>query len=370
MLNSKDSLNNFFKGKDILITGITGFKGSWLSIWLLNLGANVYGLALDPPSEPSLFKSSDLLQKIKYKKIDIRNFDDVKNYFLKVNPDFVFHLAAQSLVKTSYEDPLKTWHTNLMGTVHVLESLRILNKKCISLIITSDKCYENNEWCWGYRETDNLGGADPYSGSKGSAELAFSSYYRSFFADNNNTFLCSARAGNVIGGGDWASNRIVPDCIKSWTQKRPVELRDPKATRPWQHVLEPLSGYLRIAQLLSSRANIDGHAFNFGPSLNFEYTVEDVVKRLSSKWPNSKYFCDKKEVNQEKESKLLRLNCDKALSLLKWRPTLNFEETIEYTGNWYFNYYNSNEEFIPIEFCSQQIENFSKLSKERGNLWI
>jgi len=229
-------LSSIFEQKKVLITGHTGFKGVWLSHWLNQMGANIVGLALDPPTNPSHFTASNLAELIDDYRVDIRNRIELEKYVLDVQPDFVFHLAAQALVRQSYEDPLETWNTNVLGTLHVLEALRKLDKKCIAVIVTSDKCYENIEWVWGYRETDAMGGPDPYSASKGAAELAIRSHIKSFFSKNK-VRIASARAGNVIGGGDWADHRIIPDCVKSWSTGDLVSLRNPYATRPWQHVL-------------------------------------------------------------------------------------------------------------------------------------
>jgi CDP-glucose 4,6-dehydratase len=232
-------LRGIFKGKKVLITGNTGFKGSWLSIWLHKLGAEVHCVSVDVPTEPSNFKELNLESRINHTFLDIREFSAISNLISAVKPDFIFHLAAQSIVSTSYKDPIRTIETNILGTSHVLESLRLSNHECVAVIITSDKCYDNVEWVWGYKETDRLGGKDIYSGSKGGAELVYKSYYHSFFRnENSNIKLAAARAGNVIGGGDWAQDRIVPDCIRSWSKGDAVTIRNQYATRPWQHVLE------------------------------------------------------------------------------------------------------------------------------------
>ena len=351
--------NSLFINKKILITGCTGFKGSWLSIWLNILGAKIYGLALKPPTKPSLFDEAKLENIVENNIIDIRDSKKVTNLINKIKPDYIFHLAAQPLVHHSYLNPIETWHTNVMGTVNILDSLRTLDKKCIGVIITSDKCYENQEWLWGYRETDSLGGDDPYSASKGSAELAFKSYYKSFFYDSKcvKTRVASARAGNVIGGGDWAENRIVPDCIKAWSKDLTVVIKSPKSTRPFQHVLEPLSGYISLAEKLNLIEEINGQSFNFGPLSNANYNVIDVVKELSKNWESSKWKISTNK-NEFSESKLLKLNCDKALSLLNWEPTLNFEKTMQLTSNWYFDFYNKNG-FNVFEKCCEQINEFS-----------
>ena len=352
--------NQFFLNKKVLITGNTGFKGSWLSIWLNLLGAKLYGLALEPPTHPSLFEEARINKIIESNKIDIRDFKKVKDLVIDIQPDYVFHLAAQPIVKYSYLHPLETWQTNVLGTVNILESLRFLNKKCIGIIITSDKCYENLEWEWGYRETDRLGGSDPYSASKGSAELAFSSYHKSFFSKNymSKVRIASARAGNVIGGGDWAENRIIPDCIKSWIDNLPAQIKSPNSTRPFQHVLEPLSGYISLAEKLSINGKLSGQSFNFGPLSNSNHKVIDVVKKLSKSWNNSSWEINKGE-SKIGEAKLLKLNCDKALSLLKWEPTLDFEKTMELTFDWYYNYYY--EKISSFDKCCSQIKEYKSI---------
>ena len=352
--------NQFFLNKKVLITGNTGFKGSWLSIWLNLLGAKLYGLALAPPTHPSLFEEARLNKIIENNKIDIRDFKKVKDLVIDIQPDYVFHLAAQPIVKYSYLHPVETWQTNVLGTVNILESLRFLNKKCIGIIITSDKCYENLEWEWGYRETDRLGGSDPYSASKGSAELAFSSYHKSFFSKNymSKVRIASARAGNVIGGGDWAENRIIPDCIKSWIENLPAQIKSPNSTRPFQHVLEPLSGYISLAEKLSINGKLSGQSFNFGPLSNSNHKVIDIVKKLSKSWKNSSWEINKGE-SKISEAKLLKLNCDKALSLLKWEPTLDFEKTMELTFDWYYNYYY--EKISSFDKCCSQIKEYKSI---------
>ena len=350
--------NNCFSKKKVLITGNTGFKGSWLSIWLDLLGAKIYGLALNPPTNPSLFEKANLDYIVEQNITDIRDTEKVIKTIKEIEPDYIFHLAAQPLVSLSYSKTVETWNTNVIGTVNVLESLRLLNNECIGIIITSDKCYENQEWEWGYRENDLLGGADPYSASKGSAELAFSSYQRSFFSNNsdNKIRICSARAGNVIGGGDWADNRIVPDCIKAWIKGNTVDIKSPESTRPFQHVLEPLNGYITLAEKLKLNKKLSGHSFNFGPPSNFNYKVIDVVKELSKKWTDASWEINAKQTKYS-ESKLLKLNCDKALSLLNWEPTLDFNTTIDMTSDWYYSFY-KNKNLNVLEKCRQQIKDF------------
>ena len=354
--------NNIFNNKKILITGNTGFKGSWLTIWLNLLGAKLYGLSNNIPTKPSLYEEGNLDGVIQNNILDIRDLTKVSNLINTIQPDFIFHLAAQPLVSASYINPSDTWQTNVMGTVNVLDSLRVLDKKCISVLITSDKCYENQEWEWGYRETDRLGGDDPYSASKGSAELVIKSYIASFFSTTkcSKIKVSSARAGNVIGGGDWAKNRIVPDCVRAWSKNKPVKIKSPNSTRPFQHVLEPLSGYLCLAEKLATDEDFNGQSFNFGPNSDANYRVIDVVNALSKSWPESKWEVNTIKKNEFKESKLLKLNCDKALSLLKWKPILNFEQTILLTSKWYFEFYN-NKNINIFDQCCEQIKFFNNL---------
>ena len=354
MFNSESFIN-----KKILITGNTGFKGSWLSIFLNLLGAKLYGLSLEPSTNPSLFEKAKLKEIINTYIIDIKNTEKVIKCVNDIQPDYIFHLAAQPLVKYSYLNPVETWQTNVIGTVNILESMRFLNKKCIGIIITSDKCYDNQEWDWGYRETDRLGGNDPYSASKGAAEFSFSSYFRSFFSDSSlsKIKIASARAGNVIGGGDWAENRIVPDCIKAWVKNLPVKIQSPDSTRPFQHVLEPLSGYILLAEKLNIDKRINGQSFNFGPSSNCNYKVIDVVKKLSEKWNKSSWEI-KNNGNNFSESKLLKLNCDKALSMIEWQPTLDFDTTMRLTNEWYYDFYNLDDINI-FDKCCDQIREYN-----------
>ena len=349
--------NQLFIGKKVLITGNTGFKGSWLSIWLHLLGAKIFGLALEAPTNPSLYEEANLSNIVQSNLINIKDNEKVINLVKKIEPDYIFHLAAQPLVKYSYLEPVETWETNVLGTVNILDALRKSEKKCIGIIITSDKCYENQEWDWGYRETDKLGGSDPYSATKGSAELAFNSFYKSFFKDKSisKIRIASARAGNVIGGGDWAEDRIVPDCIKAWAKHSTAEIKSPESTRPFQHVLEPISGYISLAEELNSNDLISGQSFNFGPPSNSNYRVIDVVSELSKNWIDSKWEI---KINKDNypETKLLKLNCDKAFSLIKWEPTLDFKTTMKFTSDWYFSFYNKKENIF--DMCCTQINDF------------
>ena len=353
-----------------MVTGHTGFKGAWLSLWLWKLGAKVHGFSLDIPTEPSLFAAAGLGELVSDGRGDVRNLSEIKKAFVETQPDFVFHLAAQPIVKASYDDPCGTFLTNVAGTVNVLEAMRGAKKQCTGVIITSDKCYENVEWTWGYRETDHLGGKDPYSASKAAAECAIRAMHHSFFSKDGPVRIAPARAGNVIGGGDWAASRIVPDAVRSWSQDKPVVIRSPHSTRPWQHVLEPLSGYLRLAQRLCQERTLAGEAFNFGPRSEQNHTVLDLLHSLARWWefsaPSSMIRVD--EPPAFHEAGLLKLNCDKALHGLQWQPTLAYDETVEFTSTWYFHYYRQNAGDIR-SFTLAQVEDYVTKARERSLAW-
>ena len=355
---------NHFKNKRILITGHTGFKGSWLTLWLNNLNAKVSGYSIDIPTNPSLFESLNLEQNIEHNIGDILDYDSLIDVFEKFKPEIVFHLAAQPIVSESIKNPIDTYRTNIIGSANVLECIRNTKHVKTAVMITSDKCYENVEWEYGYREIDALGGKDPYSASKAGAEIIFSSYFKSFL-NNDKLGICTARAGNVIGGGDWAIDRIVPDTIKSWTKNLPAILRNPRSTRPWQHVLEPLSGYLLLAyQLNKNNSLINGTSFNFGPSSDVIKSVEDLIDEMSQYWVGSLKELPKKSKNYN-ESSLLKLNCDKALKDLLWQPSLTFEETAKFTIDWYINYHNSKD---IISFTEKQIMEYQDNLFSRNKL--
>ena len=357
-----------FKDKKILITGHTGFKGTWLTAWLKLLGAEIVGISLDIVSDPSHFLEANLDDGIKDYRVDIRDREKVIEIIKKERPDFIFHLAAQSLVRESYLNPVDTWSTNLMGTLNILEALRKVDKKCTAVIITSDKCYDNVEWVWGYKETDSLGGPDPYSSSKGAAELLIKSYLKSFFASEDcEVRIASARAGNVIGGGDWAKDRIIPDCVKAWSQDKIVQLRNPNATRPWQHVLEPLSGYLRLAYDLDKSKRLHGEPFNFGPPAQQNQSVSELVEVMSHYWDKVRWEDISKTVDQPYESGLLKLNCDKALHELNWKAVMDFEETVSMTAEWYKSFYL--DQTTILDFTNSQLEKYTDLAKSRGLDW-
>ncbi len=362
-----------YNKKKIFITGNTGFKGSWLSSWLVKLGADVYGFSKDIPTEPSLFKLLNLENKLKGNFIGNIKDKERLHYFLdKVSPDFIFHLAAQAIVSKSYDDPIETIESNILGTANLLEYLKERNDRLNCVFITSDKCYENKEWIWGYRENDILGGKDIYSSSKACAELLIKSYMESFFKFQQKHKVVSVRAGNVIGGGDWAKDRIVVDCFKNWANGMPVTIRSPKATRPWQHVLEPLSGYLHLGAELVKNSKLNFESFNFGPRSFDERTVEKLAEDLYAQW-SLKH--KSKVINEPilrgnipfEEAGLLRLNCDKANNYLNWTPNLKYQECIEFIANWYITYY-SNESDI-CEFTNQQISYYEDLAKGRELSW-
>ncbi|MCG9900341.1 MAG: CDP-glucose 4,6-dehydratase [Hydrotalea sp.] len=361
-------MNNAFFGKKVLITGHTGFKGSWLSAWLKMSGAKVTGVGLDPYTSPSNFEASRIQDGIVDHRFNLCDAERLSNLIEELVPDYVFHLAAQALVRKSYEDPIETWQTNVMGTLHVLEGLRRLKNRCVAVIITSDKCYDNVEWIWGYRENDALGGPDPYSASKGAAELVIKSHIKSYFPRETSLVrIASARAGNVIGGGDWSLNRIVPDCIKAWSENKVVQLRSPHSTRPWQHVLEPLSGYLCLAVAMADKPELHGEAFNFGPQDQQNKSVLQLVTAMQTKWDQVKFVDVSGHVKGPYESGLLKLNCDKALHLLNWHAVLDFEETVALTTEWYKEYYLSSNNML--SYTMNQIKSYRAIALSKGMAW-
>lgn len=362
--------NNIYKDKKILLTGHTGFKGSWLTTWLIKLGANVVGISKDIPTNPSMFEELKLEKMIKHYFKDIRNLDEMINIVSSEKPDFLFHLAAQPIVSTSYIDPIETISSNVIGTANILEALKISNHKCTAVIITSDKAYDNVEQVWGYKEDDKMGGKDIYSGSKGAAELIIKSYYHSFFkSEKCNIKLAIGRAGNVIGGGDWAKDRIVVDCMEAWSEGKIVEIRAPKATRPWQHVLEPLSGYLNLGQVLYENNSLHGEAFNFGPRAEQNHTVEELLIDLSKYWDFDNVDDAYKVTGNIPfhEAGLLKLNCDKALFYLKWQANLEYKDTIKFTSEWYYDFYKTDKNIL--DKTLEQIVVYENMAKEKGLKW-
>ena len=356
-----------FKNSKVIITGHTGFKGSWLTAWLKELGADVMGISLEPNTSPSHFVASKIGKDIKNIKLDIRNRKKLEKKIVTFKPDFVFHLAAQALVGLSFKDSPLTWESNVLGTLNILESLKKLKNKCNVVIITSDKCYFNRETHSGYKETDILGGKDPYSASKASAEILVHSYVTSFFSKQKLIRIATARAGNVIGGGDWSDKRIIPDCIKSWSKNKTAKLRNPNSTRPWQHVIEAVGGYLCLAINLKFDKKLHGESFNFGPSLSKEYKVLDLVKNMSNYWENTSWKKSSKFKKKFFESGLLRLNCNKAKRLIKWRSTLKFNELTLMVVDWYRNYYLNKKNVSQI--TKSQIKEYQYLAFKRGSKW-
>lgn len=327
----------FWAGKRVLVTGHTGFKGSWLALWLHKLGAQVHGAALAPPTSPSLYQDADLAGLISHHDVDIRNLSALRKLIAVIQPEIVFHLAAQSLVRYSYESPVDTYATNVMGTVHVLEAARLTPSIQAIVNVTSDKCYENREWVWGYRESDAMGGFDPYSSSKGCAELVTSAYRRSYLASPEGAQLASVRAGNVIGGGDWALDRLVPDAMRAFLANKELVIRRPHSIRPWQHVLEPLHGYIVLAEKLFAKDVTFADGWNFGPSNDDARPVEWIVKALCSRWGDSRGYRVESGHGLH-EAHHLKLDCSKALASLGWAPLWSLPTALEKVVEWYRAY--------------------------------
>ena len=333
-VESMEMTDVWWKGKSVFVTGHTGFKGGWLSLMLARMGARVTGYALAPETQPNLYTLARIGEDIRSIEGDVRDAQALTAAMKDANPDVVLHLAAQSLVRRSYRDPVETYATNVMGTVHLLDAVRQTPGVRACVIITSDKCYENREWVWGYRENEAMGGHDPYSNSKGCAELVTSAYRRSFFGATGATSIASARAGNVIGGGDWAEDRLIPDLIRAFSAGKPAEIRYPEAIRPWQHVLEPLSGYLLLAQKLCEPANACAEGWNFGPSDEDSRPVSWIADRLAEKW-NSGAAWTTPGRPEPHEARHLRLDCSKARAILGWKPRLALSEALSWIVEWH-----------------------------------
>lgn len=363
---------NSYKNANVLVTGHTGFKGSWLSIWLKELGANVIGYSLDPPSVPNNFEASVIHNKLNHNYGDIRNIESLQYVFKNFQPEFVFHLAAQSLVRLSFDEPKSTFDINVGGTTNVLEAAKSFPSVKVIINITSDKCYENKEWIWGYRENDPLGGFDPYSASKGCAELVFKAYLKSFFSQSSPEKAmigaASVRAGNVFGGGDWGKDRLLPDCVRALCCGKPVGIRNPNSIRPWQHVLEPLSGYLWLGALLRQEPARYSGAWNLGPEDDSQITTIKLVERFIHFWGEGSWQ-DCSIQNAPHEANLLKLNCDKAHADLQWRAVLNLDEGLRMAADWYKKYYSfgSKEDMYPI--CVEQIRQYSDLAVLKALPW-
>ncbi|MDR2573074.1 MAG: CDP-glucose 4,6-dehydratase [Desulfovibrio sp.] len=365
---------NAYQGRRVFVTGHTGFKGSWLAAWLVRLGATVGGYADNIPTNPSHFSAMRLNEHMEDMRGDIRDRQALVKAIHDFKPDMIFHLAAQALVRKSYASPAETFETNMTGALNVLEAVRTCSSLGVLVLITSDKCYRNDEWVWGYRETDSLGGADPYSASKACAEIIAHSYFRSFFREG--PACATTRAGNVIGGGDWAEDRIVPDCARAWSENRPAVIRSPLATRPWQLVLEPLSGYLWLGARLSDNRphsfNPRGEAYNFGPAADVNNTVAEVAEALARYWPGFRVEADKAAQAGPKECTLLKLCCDKALAHLDWKAALQFDETIRYTAEWYRHFYRGEggkKTQNILDFTLGQIAAYENAAAQRDLAW-
>ena len=355
-----------YKGRKVLVTGHTGFKGSWLALWLQTMGADVYGYALEPNTLPNHY---DLLNlDMDDLKADLRDLDSLKSYVEKVQPEIVFHLAAQAIVRASYDDPIETISTNVMGTLNVYEACRSSNTVKTIINVTSDKCYENKDWIWGYRENDRMGGYDPYSASKGMSELLTASYRNSYFNLNeygktHTILLGSVRAGNVIGGGDWAQDRLIPDMMKAASTNSTVVIRNPLATRPWQHVLEPLSGYLMLGWRLLEGKNEYAEGWNFGPEISSNLSVGEITALSKNVWDAIDVSYNENK-SEHHEANLLMLDCSKANKILKWKPVWGIDTTIEKTIAWYMDHYNKNE----INTVAD-IKSFVESAKELNTPW-
>jgi len=352
---------NIYQGRRVLVTGHTGFKGSWLAFWLNQLGAEVAGISLDPESELSHW---DLLSlNIDDYRVDIRNAKKVQEVIGIFRPEIVFHLAAQPLVRRSYREPIENWSSNVMGTAHVLEACRHVESVKAIVAITTDKVYANQEWPWGYRENDRLGGHDPYGASKAACELLIDSYRKAFFCEKNAPLLASARAGNVIGGGDWSEDRLIPDLIRAVGQKQPLVIRSPNATRPWQHVLECLAGYLLLGQHALEERRECAEAWNFGPASEGNRTVEEVLTMLQAHWPMLKW--QQTESKQVHESTLLYLDHAKATAALGWKPVWNIEQTIQVTADWYRQFQEQG-----TVLTGRQLDNYITDARSAGVSWL
>jgi CDP-glucose 4,6-dehydratase len=358
--------DSVYRGRRVLVTGHTGFKGSWLTAWLTYLGAEVIGVSAYLPSDPCNFVALKLDEKIKHLECDIRELAKLKSIFESNQPDMVFHLAAQALVIRSYNDPKLTFDTNVNGTVNVLECIRTTGSVKTAVIITSDKCYQNVEWPWGYRENDRLGGDDPYSASKACAEIVSHAYMKSFFTDDFPR-VATVRAGNVIGGGDWAADRIVPDTVRAFASQNMAIIRNPYATRPWQHVLEPLSGYLWLGANLYQSRQLHGESFNFGPDQKVNKSVKELLDTFQLFWAGGKWSHNKAS-SEKKESTLLKLSCDKALHFLDWHAVLSFTDTVSLTAEWYKAYYSSEKNMY--DFTLQQIMYYISEAVKQKLPWV
>lgn len=373
------AFNDFYRGKRVLVTGHTGFKGSWLSIWLKELGAEVIGCSIAPPGQPSNFEACRLKDRVHHIHQDIRDYEGIRAIFETHEPEVVFHLAAQPIVRLSYLEPMRTLDTNIRGTFHILEAIRTTSCTKVLVNITSDKCYKNREQVWGYRESDPMGGFEPYSASKGSCELVFASYLNSFFNGGTNggreIGAVSVRAGNVIGGGDWGVDRLIPDCVKAFSEGRALAIRSPRAVRPWLHVLEPLSGYLWLGTLLGQFPERYSGSWNFGPHDTEYLNVKEIIEMFTGFWGKGEWedvstpLPDGDTALDFHESEMLKLCCDKARSYLKWYSILSPETYLRLTAEWYRVFYESPRQRDMHAVCVDQIHHYTEKAREIGLLW-
>ena len=367
-----ESFNNVFRGKKVFLTGHTGFKGSWLALWLNELGAEVHGYALAPDTQPNLFEVAGVERTLASHTVaDIRDFSALQQAMLQVQPDMVFHLAAQPLVRRSYQEPRETYETNVMGTVNLLEAIRSVASVRVCQVITSDKCYENHEWVYAYRENDAMGGYDPYSNSKGCAELVVASYRQSFFhpdlIGSHGVSLASSRAGNVIGGGDWADDRIIPDCVRALVAGKSIEVRNPYAIRPWQHVLEPLSGYLWLAARQWQDAGVFEGGWNFGPSGAGNVDVQQIVEQALIVWGHGEWHAPEALEARLHEANFLKLDITKASSLLSWGPVCSVQQAVADTMNWYKAFVLGEQDMHALTIA--QINHYSRRAEDLALPW-
>ncbi|MEC0227953.1 CDP-glucose 4,6-dehydratase [Paenibacillus alba] len=356
-------MSSFWENKRVFITGHTGFKGSWLSLWLAHKGAKVIGYSIDIPTNPSIFNICEIEKYIEKSIVgDINNLDFLKESIIQAEPDIVFHMAAQSLVRESYKSPVQTYMVNVMGTVNILEAVRTCKSIRAVINITTDKCYENHEWVWGYRENENLGGFDPYSNSKACSELVTSAYRNSYFhndqIETHKVAIASARAGNVIGGGDWAKDRLIPDIIHSLLNNKKIIIRNPDAIRPWQHVLEPLSGYMNLAEKLYELGSEYAEAWNFGPKENDVESVSWIVEKLCAKWPSDNHGYEIEKSEKMHEAHYLKLDCSKAKSKLLWKPRWSLDQALDKIVEWTLAYRNNDSLY---EVCIKQITEYESI---------
>ena len=365
---------HIYQDKRVLVTGHTGFKGSWLAVWLRELGATVVGFSLAPPSRPNNFTACSLEDKVTHIYGDVRDLEQLASAFRKHEPEVVFHMAAQALVRSSYVDPKLTFDTNVGGTVNLLEAVRMTPSVKVVINVTSDKCYENQEVVCGYRENDPLGGNDPYSASKGCAELAFAAYRESFFRKDTHQArpvgAASVRAGNAIGGGDWGRDRLIPDCVRALSAKQTVGIRNPRAVRPWQHVLEPLSGYLWLGALLWEYPERYSGPWNFGPSTPAYLTVKEIVAKFIEFWGSGRLEELSSTQNTLDEAKILKLCCDKAQTHLNWQSTLDIEECLRFAVDWYREFYANAKAERMYEASCNQIERYAAIARNRHSAWV